>query len=64
MILIEKESADLFEEFKCYENCHFCKKQTDTWHKESNNPVCVPCSEIHNEDELIPNAQKTNNVRI
>lgn len=52
MIPIEKEPPELQQEFKCYELCFFCKKQTDTWHLETNKAVCSNCSKKHKVSEL------------
>ena len=30
-----------------FENCIFCEKPTDTWHENTNNPVCVTCAGDH-----------------
>lgn len=52
MIPIEKESPDLIKEFRVYENCVFCKKQTDTWNVETNKPICNDCSVNHEIEEI------------
>jgi len=44
MITIKKEPKKLFEEFRVYEHCYFCQKSTNTWHIETNTPVCYICS--------------------
>jgi hypothetical protein len=48
-IPIEKEP----KEFKCYERCYFCKKETNTWHNGTNQPVCSVCAKDHKVSELI-----------
>lgn len=52
MIPIVKEGKELFEQFKCYERCFFCGKETDMWHDKSNTPVCKECSKKHKVSEL------------
>lgn len=47
-IPIEVEPPELFKEFGFYECCTFCEKPTDTWHKITNNPVCIECAKTHN----------------
>ena len=47
MIPIKKEPEEFYREFKVYEKCKFCLKETDTWHQETNTPVCEDCAEIH-----------------
>jgi len=56
-IPIKKEDKEYFEDFRCYENCYFCGKSTDTWHEKTNNPVCGGCSKSHRVTEL-PNRFK------
>lgn len=51
-IPIEKESKELYKETHCYEQCYFCKKETDTWHMGTNQPVCPLCSKEHKVSEL------------
>ena len=52
MIPIKKEPKELYREFKAYEKCVFCKKQTDTWHESTNTPVCKVCAKVHKVSEL------------
>ena len=52
MIPIHKEPKSFYEETHLYERCYFCNKPTDTWHHETNKPVCEKCSKIHNISEL------------
>ena len=52
MIPIEKEPKELRIEFRIYELCNFCKKETDTWHKKTNTPVCLSCAKSHKVSEL------------
>lgn len=47
MIKIEKEPPDMFKNTGIHEKCVFCNYPTDTWHKETNTPVCIPCSLKH-----------------
>ena len=44
MIPIEKEPKELYIEFKTYEKCKFCRKETDTWHEKTNTPICKDCA--------------------
>ena len=46
MIPIKKEPKELYKQFKKYERCLFCRNETDTWHIESNTPICSDCSKI------------------
>ncbi len=52
-IPIEKESRELFKQFHCHEQCVFCNKETTTWHKETNKPVCETCAQKHDVSELV-----------
>lgn len=47
MIPIKKEPKELYKQFNSYENCNFCRKETDTWHKKTNKPVCEVCAKSH-----------------
>jgi len=51
-IPIEKEPKDLYEGTHVYERCYFCHESTDTWHIDTNQPVCKDCAEIHEVSEL------------
>lgn len=53
MIKIQKEPKEYFKEFRVYEHCYFCQKQTDTWNIEHNKPVCVDCSTKYDTKNLI-----------
>lgn len=52
MIPIKKEPKELYKEFRCYEKCKFCRKETDTWHKKTNTPVCNICAKSHTVADL------------
>ena len=52
MIPIKEESSNFRANFGCYENCHFCRKPTSTWHENTNNPVCSRCAKEHRVKEL------------
>jgi hypothetical protein len=52
MIPIKKEPKELFEEFKVYEKCKFCGKETDTWHEKTNTPICKDCAKSHKVSDL------------
>lgn len=52
MIPIKKEPKELYEEFKTYEKCKFCRKETDTWHEKTNTPVCKVCAKSHKVNDL------------
>ena len=52
MIPIKKEPNYLYQLFRSYENCKFCRKGTDTWHEKTNTPVCKECAKTHKEGEL------------
>lgn len=51
-IPIEKEPKELYKEFRVYEKCAFCQKETNTWHRETNTPVCNDCAESHTSEHL------------
>ena len=34
------------------EKCVFCDKPTDTWHENTNNPVCVDCAKTHKVSDI------------
>lgn len=55
MISLEKEPKELFKEFRCYELCIFCKKQTDTWNKQLNKPICVQCAKSKTVEDILKN---------
>ena len=45
MIVVEKEPKAVTREFRgVKENCALCGCPSLTWHKETNTPVCTPCS--------------------
>jgi len=52
MIPIKKEPKEFYFEFKVYERCRFCQKETDTWHKKTNTPICKDCSRSHKVSEI------------
>jgi len=52
MIPIKKEHHEMYAFTGMYERCHFCNKQTDTWHDNTNNPVCFNCAKTHKVAEL------------
>lgn len=52
MIPIKKEPKILYKEFKCYEKCLFCNKETNTWYLKLNKPICVDCSKSKNISDL------------
>jgi len=54
MIPVKKEPKDFFENFRVYEHCYFCQIPTNTWHLNTNQPVCRSCAKIHNINEIKP----------
>jgi hypothetical protein len=52
MIPIVEEAAELYENTRAYERCHFCRAETKTWHENTNNPVCSVCAKQHKVAEL------------
>lgn len=52
MIKLVKEPAVFFKKTKVYEQCYFCKKETNTWHDKSNTPVCKYCAEIYKVEDI------------
>lgn len=52
MIPLIKEDAEMVKYTGVYEHCYFCKKRTDMWHENTNNPVCPNCAKIHKVSEL------------
>jgi hypothetical protein len=34
------------------ERCIFCNTATDTWHENTNNPVCVKCAKTHKVSDI------------
>jgi hypothetical protein len=34
------------------EKCHFCANPTDTWHMDSNTPVCSKCASTHDRSDI------------
>ena len=52
MIPIKKEPKELYKEFKAYETCKFCRKETDTWHEKTNTPICKDCAKSHKVADL------------
>jgi hypothetical protein len=63
MIPLVKEPDELFQASGIYENCYFCGKLTPFWHEKTNQPVCRPCSRIHNEEEVIPAWEDYKNLK-
>lgn len=59
-IAIQKEPKELFQEFRVYENCYFCQKPTNTWHLNTNTPVCGKCSTTNSVSDI--NKSKKHNV--
>jgi len=51
-IPIKKEPKELLGSIGVYESCVFCNRPTDTWHLDTNQPVCRKCSKIHKVEEL------------
>jgi hypothetical protein len=45
MIPVEREPKDLIQDFGVYEKCLFCLQPTDTWHTNSDTPVCIHCAQ-------------------
>lgn len=35
------------------ETCHFCGVETDTWHLDSNTPVCTSCAHTHERSDIL-----------
>ena len=52
MIPIKKEPPELYKEFRFYEKCKFCRKETDTWHEKTNIAICKTCAKTHKVSEL------------
>lgn len=52
MIQIEKESDDLYKEFRVYEKCIFCKVNSETWHRKTNTCICKDCAKIKSIEDL------------
>ena len=42
------------KESMCYvlEDCIFCNNPTNTWHEDTNNPVCISCAKTHNVSDI------------
>ena len=51
-IILHKEPKELNGSLGVYENCVFCNKPTDTWHLDTNQPVCRDCANIHDVKEI------------
>ncbi len=48
MIPVWTEPKSIKEEFgTLIENCIFCENPTQTWHENTNNPICVKCAKSH-----------------
>jgi len=53
MIPLVKESSDMYQHTRVYENCFFgCGNTTKFWHWRTNQPVCKECAKIHKVSEL------------
>ena len=52
MINIEIESDEMYENFRCYERCVFCKCECPSWDIDTNQPVCTECSEKYDQSDL------------
>ncbi len=45
MIPLYSEPTSIKAEFgNLMEDCIFCEKPTDTWHENTNNPICMDCA--------------------
>lgn len=53
MIPIWTEPASIKKEFgHLVENCILCRKPTETWHENTNNPICVECAKAHKVSDI------------
>ena len=52
MIPLKEEPNELYKERHGHESCYFCKQPTQTWHQNTNNPVCGKCAKEHKVAEL------------
>ena len=52
MIPLKQEPKELYEQFKTYEKCKFCRKDTDMWHEKTNTPVCKDCAKKHKASDI------------
>lgn len=35
-----------------YERCVFCSKAANTWHENTNNPICTSCAKVKKVSEI------------
>lgn len=60
MIPVWTETTSIQKEFPgLFEDCVFCKKETTTWHENTNSPCCVSCAETHKVSEFTVDWGKT-----
>lgn len=57
MIPVWHECPDEVDEMKkarvyALEHCVFCGTETNTWHENTNNPVCVSCASEHKVSDI------------
>ena len=53
MIPVWTETTSIINEFpSTIEDCIFCRKQTRTWHENTNNPICIDCANTHKVSDI------------
>ncbi len=52
MITIVREPKELYNTFKRYELCTFCRTETKYWTKSCNTPICKDCAKTHTKEDL------------
>jgi len=53
MIPVYHEEPEAILQFQIYELCIFCNNSTDTWHENTNNPVCIGCAKTHKVSDIL-----------
>lgn len=59
MIPVSKEPRSMFEMFRVYEKCVFCKTQTEYWFGKGQHPVCKECAKTKTLKDLKKATTKT-----
>jgi len=61
--LWSEDSNDVAEMKKCgcycLESCIFCDKPCNTWHENTNNPICIGCAKVKKVSDIsLDNGQR------
>jgi hypothetical protein len=58
-IIVEQEPEEIKKQFwGAMERCVFCFKETTTWHKQTNTPICEDCAKTQSVETIGPAKKK------